>query len=62
MGELKLSILNEQYKEHYEKMKSTMKKGKSHHVSNCYCPCECFIKQGELVVDDIRSTAAWNID
>lgn len=62
MGELKLSILNEQYKKYHEKLSPTKNKGQSHRVGNCYCPCECFIKQGELIVDDIRSTAAWNID
>jgi hypothetical protein len=62
MGALKLSVLEEQEKKHNAKMKIASKDGKIHHISNCSCPCECFIKQGELIVDDIRSTASWNID
>ena len=62
MGVLKLSILDEQNKQNKTKMKIAAKNGKSYHVGNCSCPCECFIKQGEVIVDDIRSTASWNID
>lgn len=62
MGVLKLSILDEQNKLNKTKMKIATKNDKSHHVGNCSCPCSCFIKQGEVIVDDIRSTASWNID
>ena len=63
MGVLKLSILDEKNKEHKAKMKLATKNGKSYHVGNCSCPCECFIKEGEVVMyDDVDSTASWNID
>lgn len=63
MGVLKLSILDEQNKKYKAKMKIAAKGGKSYHVGNCSCPCECFIKEGEVIMsDDIASTASWNID
>ena len=62
MGVLKLSILDEQNKQHKAKMKIAIKDGQSYHVGNCSCPCWAFIKKGEVVMDDVRSTASWNID
>ena len=63
MGVLKLSTLEEQNKRYEAKMKITVNDGKLFHVGNCSCPCECFIKEGEIVMyDDIASTASWNID
>ena len=63
MGVLKLSFLDEQNKQYKAKMKITAKDGNSYHVGNCSCPCECFIKEGEVIMyADIASTASWNID
>ena len=32
-------------------------------ISNCYCPCECFIREGEVTMcDDVASAGSWNID
>lgn len=63
MGVLKLSILDELNKQYKAKMKIAAKDGKSYRVGNCSCPCECFIKEGEVIMsDDIASTASWNID
>lgn len=62
MGVLKLSALEKQDKEFKQEMKIVSKDGKPYHVSNCGCPCECFIKQGEVRMDDIQVTAYWNID
>ena len=62
MGVLKLSILDEQNKKYKAKMKIAAKNGNAYNVGNCSCPCWAFIKKGEVVMDDIRSTASWNID
>lgn len=62
MGVLKLSILDEQNKQNKIKMKNASRDEKSFHLGNCSCPCWAFIKQGEVVMDDIQSTASWNID
>lgn len=60
MGVLKLSVIEKQNKRF--KMKIASKNGKRYQVSNCSCPCWAFLKDGEVVMDDIRSTASWNID
>lgn len=60
MGVLKLSVIEEQNKQF--KMKIASKLGEHYHVGNCDCPCWAFIKEGEIVMDDVRSTASWNID
>jgi len=62
MGVLKLSVIEEQNKAFKNKMRIVSKNGKPYHVSNCGCPCECFIKQGEIRMDDIEVGASWNID
>ena len=62
MGALKLSTLEERERRVKAKMKIAAKDGKPFHVGNCSCPCWAFIKEGEVIVDDIRSTASWNID
>ena len=63
MGVLKLSFLDEQNKQYKAKMKITAKDGNSYHVGNCSWPCECIIKESEVIMyDDIASTASWNID
>lgn len=62
MGVLKLSVLEERNKELKKRMRVVSKDGKPYHVSNCGCPCECFIKEGEIRMDDIQVTASWNID
>ena len=61
MGVLKLSILDEQYKAQREKKLRVLKNGKRYHVSACSCPCECFVKKGEIRMD-IGETASSNID
>lgn len=60
MGVLKLSVIEKQNKQF--KMKIASKLGERYHVGNCDCPCWAFIKEGEIVMDDVRSTASWNID
>jgi len=61
MGVLKLSVIEEQNKT-LRRMHIVSKDGNPYRVSNCDCPCWCFIKQGEIVMDDIESTGSWNID
>ncbi len=60
MGVLKLSVIEEQNKKLMPKIKVI--KGGKYHVGNCSCPCECFIREGEVVMEDVQSTASWNID
>ena len=60
MGVLKLSVIEEQKKQF--KMKIASKLGERYHVGNCDCPCWALIKEGEIVMDDVQSTASWNID
>ena len=60
MGVLKFSVIEEQKKQF--KMKIASKLGERYHVGNCDCPCWAFIKEGEIVMDDVQSTASWNID
>ena len=62
MGVLKLSILDEQSKQYKVKMKIASREGISLPVGNCSCPCWAFIKKDKVVMDDIQSTASWNID
>ncbi len=62
MGVLKLSVIEEHEKSLRGKMKVVSKSKNPYRISNCGCPCECFIKKGEVVMDDIQSTASWNID
>lgn len=62
MGVLKLSILAEQQKNYKAKMKIAVKDGVFYEVGNCSCPCWAFIKKGEVVMDEVQSTASWNID
>lgn len=65
MGVLKLSVIEEREKAHKSKMKVVVKDGKEVkpvRISNCACPCECFIKEGEVRMDDIADGASWNID
>ena len=62
MGVLKLSILDERHRKYKAKMKIAAKNGKPYEVGNCSCPCWAFIKEGEVVMDDIQSTASWDID
>ena len=57
MGVLKLSILDEMLK----KQESEKPAKKYTHISACSCPCDCFIKEGEIRMD-IAQTASWNID
>lgn len=62
MGVLKLSVIEEQNKKFRNKMRIVSKDSNPYYVSNCGCPCECFIKQGEIRMDEIEVTASWNID
>lgn len=63
MGILKLSILDEQYKEEKSKMEILQKTKKTNHVGACDCPCWAFIRKGEKIIcEDVQSTASWNID
>ena len=62
MGVLKLSVLEERNKELQRRMRSVSKDGKPYHVSNCGCPCECLIKEGDIRLDYIEVTGSWNID
>lgn len=62
MGVLKLSVIEEQNKALRNNMRIVAKDGNPYHVSNCDCPCWCFIKQGEIVMDDVEATGSWNID
>lgn len=63
MGVLKLSILDEQIREEKKKLNKLVKSTNPNHVGACDCPCWAFIRKGEQIVcDDIRSTASWNID
>ena len=59
MGVLKLSILDEMRKKEEQDLKKSAKKYT--HISACSCPCDCFIKEGEIRMD-IAQTASWNID
>lgn len=61
MGVLKLSVLEEQRKAQSKKLRLVTKNGKKYHVSACSCPCECFVKKGEIRMD-IGEDASWNID
>lgn len=61
MGALKLSVLDEQNKAQRTKMRVLSKKNKHYTISACSCPCECFVKKGEIRMD-IGETASWNID
>lgn len=63
MGVLKLSVIEEQNKHLKTKMRIVGQKGNVVRISNCYCPCECFIREGEITMcDDVASAGSWNID
>lgn len=63
MGVLKLSVIEEQNKQLKNKMRVVRAKDKSVRISNCYCPCECFIREGEVTMcDEVASAGSWNID
>lgn len=62
MGVLKLSVIEERDKDLKSKMRVVSKDGKSYHVSNCECPCWAFIREGEVLMDDIEVGGSWNID
>lgn len=60
MGVLKLSVIEEQNKMMENKMKSAKQKGKANRISNCFCPCEAFIKEGEIAIcESVASTSNW---
>lgn len=59
MGVLKLSILEETQKS--EQLEQS-KKDEFIKISACSCPCWAFIKEGQIVMDEIQVTASWNID
>lgn len=60
MGVLKLSVIEEQ--QSMLKLQDGTKLGKTIRISNCSCPCECFIKEGEIVMENVSAGASWNID
>lgn len=62
MEALKLTNLEKQTATVDAKIKVAAKDGSPYHIGNCSCPCWAFIKEGEVVKNDIRSTASWNID
>lgn len=62
MGALKLSVIEEQNKSLRERMRIVSRDGKPYRVSDCDCPCWCFIRKGEVVMDDVESAGSWNID
>lgn len=63
MGVLKLSVIEEQNKQLKNKLKIVAKEHNIVRISNCYCPCECFIREGEVTMSDgVASAASWNID
>ena len=62
MGALKLAFIEEQEEQKKAKMRFNARKEKSYHVGSCSCPCWAFIKEGKIVMDDMQSTASWNID
>lgn len=62
MGVLKLSVIEERDKDFKSKMRVVSKDGKPYHVSNCECPCWAFIREGEVLMDDIEVGGSWNID
>lgn len=63
MGVLKLSVIEEQNKQLKNKLRIAGQKGNVVRISNCYCPCECFIREGEITMcDDVASAGSWNID
>lgn len=63
MGVLKLSVIEEQNKKFNKKLRTVGQKGNVVRISNCYCPCECFIREGEITIcDNVASDGSWNID
>lgn len=60
MGVLKLSVIEERNKQF--KMKIASNEGQHFHVGMCDCPCWAFLKKGEVIMEDVSSTASWNID
>ncbi len=61
MGVLKLSVIEDRNKKMRKKLHVISKEGKSIRISACSCPCECFIKKGDII-NDIGQDASWNID
>lgn len=62
MGVLKLSVIEEQLKEHRAKLRPS-KKSHATYVGNCSCPCWAFLNKGEIVgYNDVASASSWNID
>ena len=63
MGVLKLSVIEEQNKQLKNRLRVAGQKGHIVRISNCHCPCECFIREGEVTMcDDVASAGSWNID
>lgn len=50
MGVLKLSVIEEQNKQLKNRLRVVGQKGHIVRISNCYCPCECFIREGEVTM------------
>ena len=62
MGVLKLSVIEEQNKQLKNRLRVVGQKGHIVRISNCYCPCECFIREGEVTMcDDVASAGSWNM-
>ncbi len=63
MGVLKLSVIEEQNKQLKSKLRVVEQKENVVRISNGYCPCECFIREGEVTMcDNVASAGSWNID
>lgn len=63
MGVLKLSVIEEQNKQLKNRLRVVGQKEHVVRISNRYCPCECFIREGEVTMcDDVASAGSWNID
>lgn len=63
MGVLKLSVIEEQNKQLKNRLRVVGQKEHVVRISNCYCPCEYFIREGEVTMcDDVASAGSWNID
>ena len=61
MGVLKLSVIEEQNKQLKNRLRVVGQKEHVVRISNC--PCECFIREGEVTMcDDVASAGSWNID
>ena len=63
MGVLKLSVIEEQNKQLKHRLRVVGHKAHIFRICNFYCPCECFIREGEVTMcDDVASAGSWNID